>query len=136
MVFSFPSKTSKVDMEYAAPFSITLVFSHFSQKLEKTPFETVTNQLQMNHLSPTVDNISAKLARVLLAEKSFCPPLAEAYFKEQKLIPNVVYELPFKVTIENKLRSFQIKLLHNIISTNQCLWIEDEHKNFLSVRGM
>ena len=53
----------------------------FSQKLEKTPSETVTNQLQMNHLSPslTVDNVSAKLARVLLAEKSFCPPLAGAY---------------------------------------------------------
>ena len=39
-----------------------------------------------------------------------------------------------KVTIENKLRSFQIKLLHNINSTNQWLWIEDEDKNFLSAR--
>ena len=44
------------------------------------------------------------------------------------------HKLPVKVTIENKLRSFQIKLLHNINSTNQCLWIEDEDKNFLSAR--
>ena len=44
------------------------------------------------------------------------------YLKERKLIPSDVYELPFEVTIENKLRSFQFKLLLNIIPTNQCLW--------------
>ena len=32
-----------------------------------------------------------------------------------------VYELPFKVTVENKLRSFQYKLVHNIIPTNLSL---------------
>ena len=70
----------------------------------------------------TVNNVSAKIARVLLAEKSFCPPLTDTYLKEQKLIPSAVYELLFKVTIENKLRSFQFKLLHNIMPTNQRLW--------------
>ena len=67
----------------------------------------------------TIDNVLVKLAHVLLAEKSFCPPLAKAFLKEQKLIPRAVYVLLFKVTIENKLRSFQFKLLHNIIPTNQ-----------------
>ena len=101
-VYSFPSKTSKVDIEYPAPFSITPVFSQFSQKWEKTPFETVTNQLQINHLSPslTADNVSAKLAGVLLAEKSFCPPLAEVYLQEQNwfLTPfmNFHLKLPLK----------------------------------------
>ena len=59
---------------------------------------------------------------MLLAEKSFCSPLAKAYLKEQKLIPRAIYVLLFKVTIENKLRSFQFKLLRNIVPTDQCLW--------------
>lgn len=59
---------------------------------------------------------------MLLAEKFFCPPLVEAYLKEQKLNPSAFYELAFKVTIEKKLRSFQFKLLHNIIPANQRLW--------------
>ena len=82
--------------------------------------QSVTNET----LAPllTVNNVSAKLARALLAEKSFCPPLTDTYLKEQTLIPSAVYELPFKVTIENKLRSFQFKLLHNIMPTNQRLW--------------
>ena len=33
-----------------------------------------------------------------------------------------VYELPFKVTVENKLRSFQCKIIHNIIPTNLSLY--------------
>ena len=33
-----------------------------------------------------------------------------------------VYELPFKVTVENKLRSFQVKIIHNIIPTNRSLY--------------
>ena len=53
---------------------------------------------------------------------SFCPPLAELYLIEQNLNPSAVFKLPFKITIENKLRSFQFKLIHNIIPTNQRLW--------------
>ena len=43
-------------------------------------------------------------------------------FMEQKLNPGAVYELHFKITFENKLRSFQFMLIHNIIPTNQRLW--------------
>ena len=70
----------------------------------------------------SVDNVSAKRARLLLAERSFCTPLAELYLKEQNLNPRAVYKLPFKITIENKLRSFQFKIIQNVIPTNQGLW--------------
>ena len=33
-----------------------------------------------------------------------------------------VYELPFKITVKNKLRSFQFKLIHNIIPTDHSLY--------------
>ena len=32
-----------------------------------------------------------------------------------------IYELPFKVTLENKLRCFQYKIIHNILPTNSRL---------------
>ena len=46
----------------------------------------------------------------------FLPPLIESYLKEQIFTPSAVYELPYKITIENKLRSFQFKLIHNILN--------------------
>ena len=124
MVYSFPSKTSKVIMEQAAPFSIMPVFSQrFPKQYWKTAIldcnQSATNELLVSFL--TIDNGLVKLAHVLLAKKSFCPTLAEAYLKEQKLIPRAVYVLLFKLTTENR-RSFQFKRLHNIIPTNQCLW--------------
>ena len=70
----------------------------------------------------TVENVSAKYARQMFAEKSFCSPLTESYLRGQTFTPRAVYELPFKITIENKLRSFQFKLIHNILPTNQRLW--------------
>ena len=60
-----------------------------------------------------------KYARLMFAEKSFCRPLIESYLREQTFTPSAVYELPFKITIENKLRSFQFKLIHSILPTNQ-----------------
>ena len=41
-----------------------------------------------------------------------------------KQVSNVkaVYQLPFKVTVQNKLRSFQFKLIHNIIPINHSLY--------------
>ena len=74
----------------------------------------------------TVENVSAKYARLMFAEKSFCPPLTESYLREQTFTPSAVYELPFKITIENKLRSFQFKLIHNILPTNQPTPLENE----------
>ena len=53
----------------------------------------------------TVENVSAKYARLMFAEKSFCPPLTESYLREQTFAPRAVYELPFKITIENTIFS-------------------------------
>ena len=64
---------------------------------------------------------STRNARLMLTERSFSPSIVEINLKKQ--VPNVkaVYELPFKVTVENKLRSFHFKLIHNIIPTNLSL---------------
>ena len=58
----------------------------------------------------------------MLTERSFSPPIVEITLRN--LVSNVkdVYELPFRVTVENKLRSFQYKLVHNIIPTNLSLY--------------
>ena len=65
---------------------------------------------------------SCKKARLILAEQSFSPPNVEVSLTKQ--VPNVkdVYEFAFKVTEENKLRSFQFKIIHNIIPTNLSLY--------------
>ena len=65
---------------------------------------------------------STRKARLMFAERSFSPPIVEINLKKQ--VPNVkaVYELPFKVTVENKLRSFQFQLIHNIIPTNLSIY--------------
>ena len=64
----------------------------------------------------------SKTARLILAEQPFSPPIVEISFSKQ--VPNVkdVHELPFKVTVENKLRSFQVKIIRNIIPTNLSLY--------------
>lgn len=48
---------------------------------------------------------------LLLIERLFSHPLTKVHLKTK-----------FKFAIENKLRSFQFKLLHDIIPNNQCLW--------------
>ena len=58
----------------------------------------------------------------MFAEKSFYSPLTESYLREQTFTPSAVYELPFKITDENKLRRFQFKRIYNILPTNQRLW--------------
>ena len=66
---------------------------------------------------------STRKARLVLAERSFSPPIVEINLKLKQVNVKAVYELPFKVTVENKLRSFQFKLIHNIIPTNLSLYI-------------
>lgn len=79
------------------------------------------NQRTQNVL--TADNVSAKKARSLLVGKSFRPPTVEHRLQNQNATDlEAIYELPFKITIENKLRSFQYKLIHNILPTNQRLY--------------
>ena len=40
---------------------------------------------------------------------------------EQNISPKAVYELPFKVTMENELRCFQYNVVHNILRTHSSL---------------
>ena len=42
----------------------------------------------------------------MFAEKSLCPPLTESYLREQTFTPSAVYELPFKISIENNANAF------------------------------
>lgn len=65
--------------------------------------------------------LSTKKARLMLAEKSFSPPIVEINLSKQVANVKAVYELLFNVTVENKLRSFQFKIIRNIIPTNLSL---------------
>ena len=51
----------------------------------------------------------------MLAEKS-------CRNKKQKLNVKAVHDTPLKITVENRLRSFQFKLIHNIIPTTFSLF--------------
>ena len=73
-------------------------------------------------LSDSDNILSTKKACLILAEQSFSPPIVETTLCEQVSNVKDVYELPFKVTVENKLKSFQFKILHNIIPTNLSLY--------------
>ena len=70
----------------------------------------------------TAANVTAKAARKMFVLKMLKPPNVERKLVEQNLSTKAVYELPFKVTIENKLRCFQYKMLHNILPTNSNLY--------------
>ena len=50
------------------------------------------------------------------------PPNVERILAEQNLTVKDIYELPFKVTMENKLRCFQYKVVHKILPTNSKLY--------------
>ena len=52
---------------------------------------------------------------------NLCQAQCQSLLREKTFTPSAVYGLPFKITIENKLRSFQFKLMHNILPTNQRL---------------
>jgi len=45
---------------------------------------------------------STRKARLILAERSFSPPIVEINLKKQVPNAKAVYELPFKVTVEKK----------------------------------
>lgn len=82
-----------------------------------------TNEAKVTQL--TIGNVSSKYARLMFAEKSFCPPLTESYLREQTFTPSAVYELPFKFTIENKLRRFSVQT-HPQYSSDQPTPLENE----------
>ena len=49
------------------------------------------------------------------------PSNVEMKLNKQNLQVKAIYESPFKVTMENKLRCFQYKVIHNILTTNNNL---------------
>ena len=59
-----------------------------------------------NEPVPSLDISSTKKTRVVLAERSVSPPIIEINLRKQVLNVKAVYVLPFKITVENKLRSF------------------------------
>ena len=67
-------------------------------------------------------NVTAKIARKMLVLEMLQPPNVEVKLVEQNLPVKAIYELPFKVTMENKLRCFQYKVIHNILPTNNKLY--------------
>ena len=70
----------------------------------------------------TSANVTAKTARKMFVLKLFKPPNVERKLVEQNISTKAVYELPFKVTMENKLRCFQYKVVHNVLPTNNNLY--------------
>jgi len=52
----------------------------------------------------------------------FKTPRVEAKLAEQNLPVKTIYELPVQVTMENKLRCFQYKVIHDILPTNNKLY--------------
>ena len=67
-------------------------------------------------------NVTAKTARKMFVLKMSKPPNVERKLVEQNISTKAVYELPFKVTMENKPRCFQYKVVHNILPTNSNLY--------------
>ena len=81
--------------------------------------ERILTDVDRNDLSPA--NVTAKSARELIVLKVFKAPNVEIKLVEKHLFIKAICELPFKVTLENKLRCFQYKVIHNILPTNSRL---------------
>ena len=73
----------------------------------------------------TSANVTAKTARKMFVLNMLKVPNVERKLVEQNLSAKAIYELPFNVTMENKLRCFQYKVVHNLLPTNSNL--EDEN---------
>ena len=87
------------------------------------------NQFLIQCLLITVRNTTVlprksqpKLLVKMFVLRTLKPPNVERNLVEQNLSTKAVYELPFKVTMENKLRCFQCKVIHNILPTNSNLY--------------
>ena len=69
----------------------------------------------------TCANVTAKTARKTILLEMLKPPNVERKRLEQNISTKTVYELAFKVTMENKLRCFQYQVVHNILYTKSNL---------------
>ena len=74
-----------------------------------------------NSTDLTAANVTAKSARKKLVLSSLKAPNVETELVEKHLPLKAIYEVPFKVTIEDKLRCFQFKIIHNILPSNSSL---------------
>ena len=74
-----------------------------------------------NNTDLTAANVTAKSARKQLVLSSLKAPNIETELVEKHLPFKAIYELPFRVIIENKLRCFQFKINHNILLSNSSL---------------
>ena len=74
-----------------------------------------------NNTDLTAANVTAKSARKQLVLSSLKAPNIETELVEKNLPFKAIYELPFKETIENKLRCFSFKIIHNILPSNSSL---------------
>ena len=73
--------------------------------MEKTIlYSEPLNNSEEHNLAST--NVTAKTARKMFVLRTFKPPNVERKLVEQNLSTKAVYDLPFKVTMENKLRCF------------------------------
>ena len=83
-------------------------------------------QSQSNLLSEELQKLKTKLIYIDLVEKHIARPISETLFAKKYDIQEEewpqLYLLPFKCTIEVKLRVFQFKILHNILYTNERLF--------------
>ena len=102
------------EVPWPRPFNITRILQ--SMTLNSVPLD---NSEEHNRTS---ENVTAKTARKMFVLRTLKPPNVERNLVEQNLSIKAVYELPFKVTMENKLRCFQYKVIHNILPTNSNLY--------------
>ena len=70
-----------------------------------------------NHLTPA--NATAKNAHQTLVLREMKPPSKyRKNFSRKNIHPQALCLLPLKVTVENELRHFQFKVIHNILPPN------------------
>ena len=78
--------------------------------------------LEFGNDSVPVSACSTKIVTKKITENVFIKPRSETYFSHvfnmQISSWDAHYQLPLKITIDTKLRDFQLKILHNILMTN------------------
>ena len=82
-----------------------------------------TIYLNLDNSEINLSKVSSKLLYKAFKSTKQVPPTAQKKFKEKfsyfSFNLNDIYSLPFKVTIETKIREFQYKVLNNIVFTNK-----------------
>ena len=102
-------------MVFGVLFSIRLVFLRQFQNFGRAKSYVIA-QWVVNPVKSLPDSnniLSTEKACLILAEQCFSPSTAEIYLRKQVSNVKDAYALPFKVTVQNKLRSFQFKTIHN-----------------------